>query len=230
MPASWPRRLFLYGEAQRSMLVKNAMVWGANGGIGTTVVNRLVEDDWTVIGVVHDSASVTDPQYQVVEADVADEAAVQRAVRQAADMAPRIDLWIYAVGDIAASKVAEMSSQDWRRILDANLTGAYLAARHSLPLLAQGAHMVFVGAVSERLRLPGLSAYAAAKAGIEAFAEVLRKEQRGRRVSLVRPKAVETTLWEKVTFSVPHGALKPRDVADRILNAYHEGHRGLLNL
>lgn len=210
--------------------MKNAMVWGANGGIGTTVVNRLVEDDWTVIGVVHDSSSVTDPPYHVVEADVADEAAVQRAVRQAADMAPSIDLWIYAVGDIAASKVGEMSSQDWRRILDANLTGAYLAVHHGLPLLAADAHMVFVGAVSERLRLPGLSAYAAAKAGIEAFAEVLRKEQRGRRVSLVRPKAVETTLWEKVPFSVPHGALKPGDVADRILNAYHEGHRGWLNL
>ena len=60
--------------------------------------------------------------------------------------------------------------------MTANLSGAYLATHHSLPLLAEDAHLVFLGAVSERLRLPGLSAYAAAKAGLEAFGEALGKE------------------------------------------------------
>jgi NAD(P)-dependent dehydrogenase (short-subunit alcohol dehydrogenase family) len=166
----------------------------------------------------------------VVEADVADATSVQRAVEQIAEAAQGVALWIYAVGDIVSARVEEMSWDDWRRILDANLTGAYLAAHYSLPLLAQDAHLVFVGAVSERLRLPGLAAYAVAKAGIEAFADVLRKEQRGRRVSIVRPKAVETSIWDKVPFGMPKGASRPEDVAEGIVAAFREGHRGTLNL
>jgi len=141
-----------------------------------------------------------------------------------------VDLWVYAVGDIVSAKVAEMSTSDWQRILAANLSGAFLAAQESLPLLTSDGHMVFLGAVSERLHLPGLAAYASAKAGLEAFVDVLRKEQRGRAVTIVRPKAVETSLWEKVPFTVPHGAMDPRDLADRILEAYQQGHTGVLDL
>jgi NAD(P)-dependent dehydrogenase (short-subunit alcohol dehydrogenase family) len=210
--------------------VLKAMVWGASGGIGSAVVERLAGDGWTVIGVVRDASSVTHSLSHVVEADVADATSVQRAVEQIAEAAQGVALWIYAVGDIVSARVEEMSWDDWRRILDANLTGAYLAAHYSLPLLAQDAHLVFVGAVSERLRLPGLAAYAVAKAGIEAFADVLRKEQRGRRVSIVRPKAVETSIWDKVPFGMPKGGSKPEDVAEAIVAAFREGHRGTLNL
>jgi NAD(P)-dependent dehydrogenase (short-subunit alcohol dehydrogenase family) len=217
-------------QGERSALVKKAMVWGAGGGIGTALVRRLVDDGWTVVGVVRDRSAVTYLPSHLVEADVADALAVKRAMEKVAAAAGGVDMWIYAIGDIASTKVEAMSLDDWRRIVDANLTGAYVAAHHSLGLLAEDAHMVFIGAVSERLRLPGLSAYAAAKAGIEAFAEVVRKEQRRRRVSIVRPKAVQTSIWDKVPFSVPKGALEPEDVADRILTAYEEKHSGTLNL
>ncbi|MGD8244599.1 MAG: SDR family NAD(P)-dependent oxidoreductase [Anaerolineae bacterium] len=210
--------------------MKTAMVWGANGGIGTALVKRLMEEGWTVVGVARQPESVSYSPSHLVVADVADATSVQEAVEQAMDLASTIDLWIYAVGDIASAKVEAMSPQEWHRILDANLGGAYLAAHYSLPLLARDAHIFLLGAVSERLRLPGLSAYAAAKAGIEAFADVLRKEQRGRRVSVVRPKAVKTPIWDKVPFSMPKGALRPEAVADRLLAAYQEGHRGSLDL
>ena len=210
--------------------MKTAMVWGANGGIGTALVKRLMEEAWTVIGVARKPASVAYSPSHLVVADVADASSVREAVEQAIDLTSPVDLWIYAVGDIASARVEAMSPEEWRRILDANLGGAFLAAHYSLPLLAEDAHMFLLGAVSERLRLPGLSAYAAAKAGIEALADVLRKEQRGRRVSVVRPKAVETPIWDKVPFSMPKGALRPEAVADRILVAYQEGHRGSLDL
>jgi NAD(P)-dependent dehydrogenase (short-subunit alcohol dehydrogenase family) len=149
------------------------------------------------------------------------------AVRQETD---QVDLWIYAAGDIAASKVADASPQDWQRILNANLVGAHLATHYSLPLLASDGHLVFLGAISERLRLPRLSAYAAAKAGLEAFVQVLGKEERKRRVTLVRPAAVDTPLWDKVPFRLPPKALGPDEVAARILAAYHDGHRGVLDI
>jgi len=210
--------------------MKTAMVWGASGGIGTALVKHLVDSGWEVLSVARDAGAVTALTSYAVEADVADAEDVRQAVEQARGMVGDVSLWIYAVGDNLSAKIDEMSVEDWRRILDANLNGAFAAAHYSLPLLAADAHMVFLGAVSERLRLPGLSAYAASKAGLEAFGDVLRKEQRGRRVTVVRPKAVETGLWDKVPFSVPRGALKPEDVAERVLLAYEEGHEGALTL
>jgi NAD(P)-dependent dehydrogenase (short-subunit alcohol dehydrogenase family) len=161
---------------------------------------------------------------------VSDPDAVQQAAATAREQVTAVDLWIYAAGDITATRVADMTPHTWQRILDANLTGAYLAAHYSLPLLADDAHLVFLGGVSERLRLPGLAAYAAAKAGLEAFATALAKEERRRRVTVVRPAAVDTTIWQKVPFKTPANALKPEAVARRILAAHREGHKGTLDL
>ena len=123
-----------------------------------------------------------------------------------------------------------MPPESWQRIMDANLNGPFLATHYSLPLLAENAHLFYLGAVSERLRLPGLAAYAAAKAGLEAFAEALRKEQRQRRVTVVRPGAVATSFWDKVPLRLPKDAAPPEKVARRILEAYENGHTGLLDL
>ena len=204
-----------------------AMVWGASGGIGRALVDRLMADGWTVVALLRHPAELAS---DVIEADVADLHSVESALAEARDVVSTVDLWIYAVGDITSVRVADMSPDTWRRILDANLTGAYLAVHYSLPLLADDAHIVFLGAVSERMRLPGLSAYAAAKAGLEAFATALGKEERKRRVTVVRPGAVDTAIWQKVPFNLPRHALKPEAVAERIVAAYEEGHKGMLDL
>ncbi len=210
--------------------MKTAMVWGAGGGIGKALVERLMENDWEVVGVARHEGASTDLASIRVAADVAHPEDVQQAVEQAQAEVGEVNLWIYAVGDIMSTRVSEMSADDWRRILDANLSGAFTAVQTSLPLLSEDAHIVFLGGVSERLRLPGLSAYAAAKAGLEALGDVLRKEQRGRRVTVVRLKAVDTTLWDKVPFSLPRGAVQPHELAERILAAHEEGHDGVLDV
>jgi NAD(P)-dependent dehydrogenase (short-subunit alcohol dehydrogenase family) len=209
--------------------MKTAMVWGASGGIGTALVKLLVDTGWEVLSVARDAGAVTALTSYALEVNVADPEDVQQAVEQAEGMVGEVNLWIYTVGDNLSAKIDEMSFEDWGRIFDANLNGAFGAVHYSLPLLADDAHIVFLGAVSERLRLPGLSAYAASKAGLEALGDVLRKEQRGRRVTVVRPKAVETGLWDKVPFKVPQGALAPEELAEGILSAYKEGHDGTLD-
>jgi len=204
------------------------MIWGAGGGIGRALLSRLSEEGWRVLAMGRHTTEMGDLTPDLFEAEVADPGSVERAVAAASQVVDQVDLWIYAVGDITASKVAEDSPEAWQRILDANLTGAYLTAHYSLPLLARDGHLIFLGAVSERLRLPRLSAYAAAKAGLEAFVEVLGKEERKRRVTLVRPAAVDTPLWDKVPFALPPGALSPDQAAERILDAYRDGQRGVL--
>lgn len=207
-----------------------AMIWGASGGIGRALVEALNERHGTVVAVSRDEEALREVVACSLAADVGDAFSVQRAVREAALEVTEVNLWIYCAGDIAAAPVENMEPATWDRILSANLTGAYLTSHYSLPLLAPDAHMMFVGAISERLRLPGLSAYGAAKAGLEAFAETLRKEQRQRRVTVIRPSAVATPLWDKVPLRMPRDAASPANVAARVLSAYDEGHSGALDL
>lgn len=208
---------------------KVAIVWGAAGGIGRALVNQLSAEGWWVIAVTHQVADI-DTAAVSIEANVGDEFDVQRALMAAGQEAPEIDLFIYAAGDITAEPASKMAPKMWRRIIAANLDGAYYATHYSLPLLSATAPLVYIGAVSERMRLPGLSAYAAAKAGLEAFAEALRKEERRRKVIVVRPGAVQTDFWDKVPFKMPASALTPQAVADKVLAAVRDGHQGNLDL
>ncbi len=166
----------------------------------------------------------------VFEADMRRLSDIDRVMLEISQEVEQVDLWVYAAGDIASARVEEMKPIDWQRILDANLNGAFAAAHASFPLLAPDAHLFFVGAVSERMQIPGLSAYAAAKAGLEAFAETLRKEARKRRVTVVRPGAVATRFWDKVPFRMPANAMSPEAVAEAILAAYAAQHTGKLDL
>ena len=207
-----------------------SLIFGASGGIGRALVQRLRNDGWTVGAVSRhpdDLADLTEFRYA---ADVADAFAVQQAVYATAQELPPVDLWIYAAGDILSSPVAEMTPDAWQRILTANLSGAYLATHYSLPLLAERAHLMYIGAYSEKLRLPGLTAYAAAKAGLEAFATALAKEQRKLRITVVRPGAVDTPLWSKMPARLPKNAMTPDALAEHIVAAYHAGAVGALDV
>jgi NAD(P)-dependent dehydrogenase (short-subunit alcohol dehydrogenase family) len=210
--------------------MKVALVWGAAGGIGQALVTTLVEREWQVLAVARHVEDLRDLTPHVFTADVSRPYDVEQVILEASLEVEQVDLWAYAAGDITSAKVEEMTPADWQRILDANLSGAFVTTHLSLPLLAPDAHLFFLGAVSERLQMPGLSAYAAAKAGLEAFAESLRKEARKRRVTVVRPAAVETPLWDKVPFRMPANAMTPQAVAAAILSAYEAHHSGKLDL
>ncbi len=209
--------------------MKNAILWGAAGGIGKALTQKLVDEGLAVVAVSRRPSEMKTLTPHVIAADVTQPSQVAAAARMAGEMLPAFDLFLYTAGDIASLKVAEMTPGDWNRLLAANLTGAFLTAQASLPFLAPEARLVFLGAMHERLRLPGLSAYAAAKAGLEAFAEALRKETR-RQVLVVRPGAVDTPFWRKVPFSMPKNALSPQALAEAIFSALTEGKTGLLDL
>jgi len=210
-------------------MIHNALIWGADGGIGQAIARLLLQEGWKVITAGRHVQRLVDLQGVVVEADFGHPYSIQQAVSTISQEVDEIHLWVYAVGDITSSKISQMAIQDWQRILEANLTGAFLATHYSWPLLAKEAHLFYLGALVERLRLPGMGAYVAAKAGLESLAEVIAKESR-RRVTVVRPAAVATPLWDKTSFKLPPNHLIPSDVAIQILKAYQEGTQGNLDI
>ena len=209
--------------------MKNAIIWGAAGGIGKALTKKLMDEEYTVVAVSRHPTEMKLVTPHVIATDVTQSSQVTAAARMAGEMVPAYDLFLYTAGDITSTKVGEMAAGDWNRILASNLTGAFLTAQASLPFLAADAQFVFIGAIHERLRLPGLSAYSAAKAGLEAFSEALRKETR-RKTLIVRPGAVNTSFWSKVPFSMPKNALTPETLADQVYSAIQERKDGVLDL
>lgn len=210
--------------------MKTAIIWGAGGGIGRALLARLRDEGWQVAAVSRNPQDLADLTPHCFKADVANVPQVQAAVAAVQNVFTKVDLWVYAAGFIIVNKVSEMSASIWQRVLDANLNGAFITTHYSLPLLARGAHLFYIGAQDELLRQSGLSAYVAAKAGLEAFSMALAHERRQQRVTLVRPASVATPFWELMPFPMPSDALLPETLADLVLAAYTDRHEGILNL
>lgn len=209
---------------------QRALIWGAGGGIGRATAEHLASAGWQVAGVARDAGRLNGVVSLALEADLARPHTVQTAAYFAGMEFDEVDLFVYAAGDIISTRVISTGVEDWERILTANLSGAFLATQASLPLLKEDAHLVYTGAYTERLRVPGLAAYAAAKAGLEAFVDILTREERRKRVTLLRLAAVDTPLWNKVPSARPNKTLEPAAVGQAIREAYESGHSGRLDL
>lgn len=210
--------------------MKNAIVWGSSGTMGRAIINKLNDEGWRTVGVSRDLAKPSRAAKIEFEVDFENTQSLKETVYSISQEVNQIDFWCYAGGDILYERIAEMTAEDWQSIMSANLNNVFYAVHYSMPLMVESAHLFFIGAVSERLRLPGLAAYAASKAGLEALAETLAKEERKKRVTVVRPGAVATPFWDKVPMNLPKDAAPAEKVADKVYEAYLTGHKGKLDL
>lgn len=210
--------------------MKNAIVWGSSGTMGQAIINKLNDEKWTTIGISRDLAKSSRAATIEFEVNFEDTQSIQETIYSISQEVNQINFWCYAGGDILYERISEMTAKEWQGILNANLNNVFYAVHYSLPLLFESAHLFFIGAVSERLRLPGLAAYAASKAGLEAFAETLGKEERKKRVTVVRPAAVATPFWDKVPMNLPKDAAPAEKVAEKVYEAFLSGHKGKLDL
>jgi NAD(P)-dependent dehydrogenase (short-subunit alcohol dehydrogenase family) len=215
----------------KGQTMETALIWGAAGGIGGALAAALHRDGWQVLGVAREPAALSGLDVPVYAADLGREQDVAAAAYWAAqESGGEVALWVYAAGAMLGRPLADTSAAEWARLLAANITGAHYAVLHSLALVPPGGHMVFLGAYVERILLPKIGAYAAGKAALDAYVQVLAKELRDRRVTLVRAGAVETPLWDDAPFRLPRGAQAPSEVAAAILAAHRDGRRGVLEL
>lgn len=210
--------------------MKRVIVWGSEGEIGRGIARVFKGKGWEIVAVAREITGKSSFADWSFEADFTRPEEVATVRDELERMSLSMDVYVYAGGDIAAGKVRQMDAAVWDRILANNLSGVFHTLQASLPVLAEKAHIFILGAISERLQLPGLSAYAAAKAGLEAFAVALSKEERKKSISVVRPGAVATDLWRKVPFKQPSHAMEVEDVGHKIWEAYNQGHSGNLDL
>lgn len=208
----------------------NALIWGASGGMGQALCQQLQQAGWRVFAAARDLTQLPEGVNGRYAFNAADPNSIKDIAIDLAHQTQGLDLWVYAAGELQADRLKNMTSDAWLSVLHSNLTGAFLTASHTIQLLNDGAQAVFIGAYIDHLILPKMGAYAAAKAGLEPFVEILQKENRKINFTLVKPSAVNTPFWDNVPFRMPRDAKDPTIVAQAILRQQAEGKHGVLAL
>jgi NADP-dependent 3-hydroxy acid dehydrogenase YdfG len=133
-----------------------------------------------------------------VRADVGEEQQARDFVRQAHDQLGRLDVLVNNAGVMLLGPIADAPTEEWRRMIDANVFGVLYCTHAALPLMAAqgGGHIVNVSSVAGRIARQGSGVYNLTKFGVGAFSEALRQEgvALGVRVTLIEPGAVDTEL------------------------------------
>jgi NAD(P)-dependent dehydrogenase (short-subunit alcohol dehydrogenase family) len=156
---------------------KTAVVAGASAGIGAAGARALAAAGYEVHLIarrepeLRDLAAAIGGTYTVADLSVA--ADVERAI---AALPEAVGVAVYAAGSLQVSTVAEHPIELWEQMIAVNLTGAFLFARGIIPKLTAGSRLIFVSSQTGGKGLPGQSAYAASKAGVDRLAESLQRE------------------------------------------------------
>lgn len=157
------------------------------------------------------------------KADVTDEQAIAHAVTQGADIMGGIDGVVNCAGIAIDGSVLEVDIAQWRRVLDVNLTGAYIVVRACLPWLqkATGATIVNVGSGQSLLpNAPRRTAYASSKGGVLNLTRALAAELAPAiRANTVCPGLVDTPMATGMHANARNYALKRLAQPDEIARA-----------
>jgi 3-oxoacyl-[acyl-carrier protein] reductase len=132
--------------------------------------------------------------HRLVKADVTSPEDVARLVEECRTHLGGLDAVVHNAGAISHVPFDELSLDEWRRVVDTNLTGAFLVAQSCLPLLGEGSSIVFIGSKVATVGVPLRAHYTASKAALAGLTRSMCKElgPRGIRVNIVAPGVIET--------------------------------------
>ncbi|HEX8300105.1 SDR family oxidoreductase [Sphingomonas sp.] len=183
---------------------KRILVSGGTTGIGRETIKLLVEEGARVLTFGRDREALdTALDYAKgaigVTTDVATREGIARVFDEVDHKLGGIDMLVTCAA-LGADPIHEMDDDGWRYVIETNLIGTLACARASIKRMERsgGGHLLFVGSISTEIKAEGESVYAATKAGIQAFAETLRKEiaDKNIKVSVVQPGSVDTDMQE----------------------------------
>ncbi|MET7773966.1 SDR family oxidoreductase [Nocardia sp. NPDC005366] len=155
------------------------LVTGANRGIGAAIASRLVKEGHNVWGS-HRGDTVPDG-VRPVEMDVTADASVDQAFRHIEQTDGPIEGLVANAGIVDVKLILRMTTEDFSRLVDTNLTGAFRVAQRASRGMSKAkfGRMVFISSAAGTEGMPGQVHYAAAKAGLVGLARSLAKELAG---------------------------------------------------
>ncbi|MEV0361039.1 3-oxoacyl-ACP reductase FabG1 [Nocardia sp. NPDC050697] len=175
---------------------RSVLVTGGNRGIGLAVAQRLLEDGHR-IAVTHRGSAVPAGLFGV-ECDVTDTASVDRAFGEVEQHQGPVEVLVANAGIADDTLLMRMSEEQFTRVVDANLTGAFRVAKRAnrAMLRARWGRVILLGSVVGLSGQAGQINYAASKAGLIGLARSIARELGSRAITanVVAPGFIETDM------------------------------------
>jgi 3-oxoacyl-[acyl-carrier protein] reductase len=216
-----------------------SLVTGASRGIGRAIAQAFAAEGAHVVLAARDSAKLAEAVAEIqakggkaeaLAVDVADRASVEAAVAHVVSAHGRVDHLVNNAGVTRDNLLLRMKDEEWRQVLDTNLTGAFLCTQAVLkPMLKQrSGRIVTITSVVGLAGNAGQANYAASKAGVIGFTKSVAREvaSRGITANAIAPGFIETDMTaamsekarDAVFAAIPLGRVgRPEDVAGAAL-------------
>lgn len=161
------------------------IVTGASQGIGEEIVRSFSRQGASMVLAARNKEKMVEiardlpGPYLVCPTDVRDERSVQTMVEQTVERFGRIDVLINNAGTVEPLGLLDMELDQWRDMIDTNLTGTFLCTREVVKYMKKdGGRIVNIASTAGLTARPGWSGYAASKAGVINFSQTMAEELR----------------------------------------------------
>jgi len=157
-----------------------------------------------------------------VPTDVTSESDIKNLFSQALDRFGTVDILINNAGFADSTRIEDCSLELWTRLINTNLTSAFLCSREAFPIMRKAGHgrIINVGSISARVPREESPAYTASKYGLNGLTHALALDGRDSNiaVSLFNPGIVATEISPGAVKLPADFAAQPEDIADAILH------------
>ena len=189
-----------------------AVVTGAGRGLGRGIALSLAGRGARVAALDVDAGGADETAQLIQRAggtawparvDVTDEAGVGAGMTGAAAQFGGLDLVVNGAGVLSVAHVVDLEAREWRRVLEVNVTGAFLVSQAAARIMikaARPASIISIASVAGKIGEPGLAHYAASKFALVGFTQALARELAPHQITVnaVCPGVVLTQMIEEV--------------------------------
>jgi NAD(P)-dependent dehydrogenase (short-subunit alcohol dehydrogenase family) len=180
---------------------RSVLVTGGNRGIGLAIARSFAAQG-DKVAVTHRGSGPPEGLFGV-RCDVTDAAQVDAAFSEVENAHGPVEVLVSNAGITDDTLLMRMAEEQFTRVIDANLTGAYRVAKRASRgmLKARWGRMIFISSVAGMLGSPGQVNYAASKSGLIGIARSITRELGGRNITanVVAPGFVTTDMSDAVT-------------------------------
>ncbi len=190
-----------------SLQGKVAVITGAGRGIGRAVALRFASEGANVVLAARSADEIERVAEEIAElsgsaiavpTDVVSESDVKRLIDTAESRFGEVDILVNNAGVMVLRPLAEMSVEEWERVMDTNVLGVFLCSRAVLPSMMRRktGRIINIGSMAGRRGYADQGAYSASKHALYGLSKVLAIEGQpyGIRVNVVSPGGVHTEL------------------------------------
>lgn len=187
---------------------KTIIVTGGAGGIGLAIAKRFASEGANIvladINMEHlqkaaDTLQLNAATIWLSQCDVSNEQQVEATVKGATEHFGSLDIVVNNAGLMIFKKLEEHTQEDWNRILNVDLMGAFYFTKHSFLNMQNGGSIINISSIHALETTPMVTTYAAAKAALLSLtrSSSIEGKAKGIRVNAILPGAIDTPmLWE----------------------------------